>query len=156
MIDADIPGFKKLSIKNIICDYNGTLAIDGIIIPDVKPLIEKLSERTAFHIVTGDTFGTATENLKNLPVTVKILTSINQDQQKLEYLKRLGTDLTVCIGNGRNDKLMLEKAVLGICLIQAEGSSFNSLLKSDIICTSAKDALNILLEPKKLIATLRK
>ncbi|HJO95508.1 MAG TPA: hypothetical protein QF753_19080 [Victivallales bacterium] len=156
MIDVDIPGFEKLSIKNIICDYNGTLAIDGVIIPEVKPLIEKLSERLAFHIVTGDTFGTAVENLKHLPVTIKILTSDDQDIQKLNYLKKLGTDLTVCIGNGRNDKLMLEKSALGICLLQAEGSNLDSLLKSDIVCTSAADALNILLKPKRIVATLRK
>jgi P-type E1-E2 ATPase len=156
MLNVDIPGFKKLSIKNIICDYNGTLAIDGAIIPEVIPLIEKLSKSLTIHVVTGDTFGTAAKNLNHLSVTIEVLTSEQQDQKKLAYLNRLGSDITICIGNGKNDKLMLQKSVVGICLIQSEGSSLDSLLTADIICTSAEDALNMLLKPKRLIATLRK
>ena len=64
--------------------------------------------------------------------------------------------MTVCIGNGRNDSLMLKEAALGICLIQAEGANVVSLLNADIACKSAKDALELLLNPKRLIATLRK
>jgi hypothetical protein len=29
MIEIDIPGYKKLQLKNLVLDYNGTLACDG-------------------------------------------------------------------------------------------------------------------------------
>jgi len=51
--------------------------------------------------------------------------------------------------------LMLRDAALGICLTEAEGACVQTLQAADIVCRSAKDALNLLLNPKRLIATLR-
>ena len=38
MIKVSIPGFKSLSLKYLVLDYNGTIAIDGALVPGVKKL----------------------------------------------------------------------------------------------------------------------
>lgn len=156
MIEIDIPGFRKMSLGHLVCDYNGTLACDGAILPEVTSLIQRLSKIMKIHIVTADTFGIAKKSLSGLPVFLSILSEENQDESKRAFVEKLGNMTTVCVGNGRNDSLMLKEAALGICLIQTEGAHVTTLLHADIVCTSAKDALELLLNPKRLIATLRK
>ncbi|GJQ57204.1 MAG: ATPase P [Candidatus Scalindua sp. AMX11] len=156
MIEIEIPGFRKMTLEHLVCDYNGTLARDGIILPEVIPLIRRLSKMMKIHIVTADTFGIARKCLSGLPVRLSILPQVNQEIGKQAFIEKLGVMTTVCVGNGRNDNLMLKEAALGICLIQAEGANITTFLSADIVCTSAKDALELLLNPKRLIATLRK
>ena len=67
----------------------------------------------------------------------------------------LNPQRVVAIGNGRNDRLMLEAAGLGIALIQAEGAASETLRRADVVCTSILDALGLLRDPRRLIATLR-
>ena len=155
MIEIDIPGSGKLCLRFLVTDYNGTLACDGILIPEVIPLTRALSTSLEIHIVTADTFGHAAEYLRILPVKLKILPPDSQDQGKADYLRQLGAKSAVCIGNGRNDLLMLRDAALGICVTEAEGACIQTLQEADIVCRYAKDALNLLLNPKRLIATLR-
>jgi soluble P-type ATPase len=156
MIEIDIPGFGRMTLEHLVCDYNGTLACDGMILPEVIPLVRRLSRIMKIHIVTADTFGIARKFLSELPVRLSILPQVNQDEGKQAFIEKLGVMTTVCVGNGRNDSLMLKEAALGICLIQAEGANVTTLLNADIVCTSAKDALELLLNPKRLVATLRK
>jgi soluble P-type ATPase len=61
----------------------------------------------------------------------------------------------VSIGNGRNDQLMLKASALGIAVILAEGIAAETLLASDVVCTSIIDALDLLRNPLRLTATLR-
>ena len=156
MIEINIPGHGKLSLKYIVSDYNGTLACDGILFPEIVPIIRKLSSDLEIHVITADTFGIAAKHLSELPVKLVILSQDNQDKGKLDYINNLGASSVVSLGNGRNDMLMLRESALGICLIQAEGSSVRSLFEADIVCNSAKDALELFLNPKRLVATLRK
>ena len=62
---------------------------------------------------------------------------------------------TVAFGNGANDALMLRKARLGICVMHGEGASLQALLASDVLVASAEEALDLLLKPARLVATLR-
>jgi soluble P-type ATPase len=155
MIEIDIPGCGELRLRFLVTDYNGTLACDGILIPEVIPLIKALSANLEIHVVTADTFGHAAKNLRILPVKLKILPPGSQDQGKADYLRQLGAQSVVCMGNGRNDLLMLRDSALGICVTEAEGSCIQTLQAADIFCRNVKDALNMLLNPKRLIATLR-
>ena len=155
MLEINIPGRGELQLRFLVADYNGTVACDGTLIPEVIPLIRALSNNLEVHVVTADTFGDAAKNLQTLPVKLTILPPDRQDQGKADYLKQLGAQSSVCLGNGRNDILMLRDAALGICVIEAEGACVQTLQVADIVCKSAKDALNLLLNPKRLIATLR-
>jgi soluble P-type ATPase len=84
-----------------------------------------------------------------------VLPTADQAAGKLAYVERLGCDRTVCIGNGRNDRRMLQEAGLSIALVQREGASSESLAAADVVCTDILSALELLCNPLRLTATLR-
>ncbi len=155
MIEISVPGYKKLEIKHLVMDYNGTMACDGILLDGLKEQLEALSNTLEIHVLTADTFGNAASELSGLPVTLSILPQDNQDGGKLEYIRKLGPAFTMCIGNGRNDRLMLKEAGLGIALLQEEGAAFETLISADIVCRNIMDALALLTNAKRMVATLR-
>ena len=73
----------------------------------------------------------------------------------LEMITRLGRQATVCVGNGRNDRLMLKEAALGIAVMLDEGIAAEALLAADVVCRDILSALALLLHPLRLVATLR-
>lgn len=155
MIEINIPGYKILQLKHLVMDYNGTMACDGILLDGLAEQLMNLSGRLKIHVLTADTFGKATAGLSEMPVKLSILPKGSQDQGKLEYIKKLGAESAVCIGNGRNDRLMLQEAGLGIALLQEEGAAFETLASADIICRNILDALALLDNTKRMVATLR-
>lgn len=155
MLEIDIPGYGMLQVSSVLSDFNGTLACDGQLIPQITPLLRKLCAIVDVHVITADTYGFVAKTLQGLPVQLSILPSGKQDERKVEYLAHLGAEKTVAIGNGRNDRLMLKKAALGIAILETEGCCVETLQVSDIVCRSPLDAINLLLNPKRLIATLR-
>jgi soluble P-type ATPase len=155
MIELLIPGWPGLKIQYLVLDYNGTIAHNGKILDGVFPCLIELADKMEVHVVTADTFGNARKSLAKAPCKLHLLDEQNQDRQKMEYVKSLGSESTVCIGNGRNDCLMLKEAGLGIAVILGEGACSKVLLNADVICTSIMAALELLLFPKRLQATLR-
>lgn len=155
MILIDIPGYRRLELAHLVLDYNGTLAVDGRLLKGVADALRELSTRLAVHVITADTFGLAAAELQGLPVSLVIAPSAGQDQAKLDFISRLGPEQVVAIGNGRNDRLLLEAATLGIAVVQAEGAAVETLQAADVVCTRILDALALLREPRRLIATLR-
>jgi P-type E1-E2 ATPase len=155
MITIEIPGNKAIIIEHLILDYNGTLALDGKILPGVKDLLFLLSNKLTIHIITADTFGTVKQQIKEIPCCLNILPHNNQADEKLKYLQKTGSKHSICIGNGLNDSLMLKEAVIGIALIQNEGAAFKSIANANIVCTNIVDAIELLLNPLRLAATLR-
>jgi soluble P-type ATPase len=79
----------------------------------------------------------------------------NEQFQKAELVQKLGADSVIAIGNGMNDTLLLKNAQLSLAVVQGEGAATEALLNSDIICTDILDALNLLLNPLRVTATLR-
>ena len=67
MIQADIPGFGNIELKDVVFDFNGTLAVEGKLIAGVAEKLELLSEHVNIHVLTADTFGRAASQLKNIP-----------------------------------------------------------------------------------------
>lgn len=155
MMNLEIPGSGTLHIENLLLDYNGTLALDGSLLPGVEDLLNELSANFRIHIITADTFGNAASELKNVNCTFIKLGTSGQTEAKLKYLTDCGRDVTACIGNGKNDRLMLKESVLGIALIQGEGACTGTLLDSDIVCTDIFSALEFFRKPARLVATLR-
>lgn len=155
MIQIEIPGYKTLQLKHLVLDHNGTLACDGILIKGVKESLNQLAHDLKIHVLTADTFGKASSQLEGVPCNLSILPKENQDAGKLDYVKDLGCEKTVCIGNGRNDRLMLKEARLGIAVILTEGVAQSTLSSADVVCTSIVSALELLLNPLRLTATLR-
>ena len=114
MIEVEIPDFGRLTIEHLVLDYNGTLACDGLLLQGIVERLEKLASQTAVHVVTADTFGRARQQLAQSPVALEILPPGDQAAAKARYIARLGPQTVACIGNGRNDRAMLESAALGI------------------------------------------
>jgi soluble P-type ATPase len=155
MITLDIPGLEPYELHHVVMDYNGTLAVDGFLLEGVAQLLTGLAEHLQLHVVTADTFGLAAGQLAGLPCRLTILPPGRQAFAKEEYVRALGPEHCLAIGNGRNDRLMLEAAAIGILLIQAEGAAGQTIQVADIVCRDARDALTLLLEPRRLVATLR-
>ena len=117
MLRVSIPGYNDLVLGRLVLDYNGTVACDGEILPGVGETLTALAETLEIHVLTADTFGKAQSRLKGLPCELVVLPTHRQDVGKLVHLKNFGAADAVCIGNGRNDRLMLKEAALGIALI---------------------------------------
>jgi len=155
MLETTIPGYKPLLLSHLVLDYNGTIACDGYLIPGVRDRLEVLSKSVAIHILTADTFGSVQKEMASIPCEVVVIGKENQTQAKADYVRQLGLQKTVSVGNGRNDALMLKDAALGIAVIQEEGGAVETLLAADIVTHSILDALDLLLHPLRLTATLR-
>lgn len=155
MIEINIPGFKHLYLEQLVLDYNGTVAVDGRLIAGVKDRLGVLGKNLRIHIVTADTFGQVRASVADLDCSLHVLPAGNQAEAKHEFVRRLGPGVTVCIGNGRNDRLMLQEAALGIAVINTEGACSSTISAADIVCSGILDALDLLLQPLRLTATLR-
>lgn len=150
-----IPGYGELELNQLVMDYNGTLAVDGKLIDGVKDALIRLSENLSLHVLTADTFGIAKQGLEGIPCRLSILAKDDQQGGKLRFIQELGAGQVAAIGNGRNDQLMLRDAALGIAVILAEGASVQTLQSADVVCPSILSALELLLNPLRLTATLR-
>lgn len=155
MITFDVPGLGPHQVHHIVMDYNGTLAVDGLLLKGVADLLIQLAHLVQLHVVTADTFGLATRQLAGVPCQLTVLPPGRQAQAKQEYVRDLGAQHCVAIGNGRNDSLMLEEAIIGIALLQREGAAASAIQAADIVCRDVLDALTLFLEPRRLVATLR-
>lgn len=155
MLSAKIPGFGALSLEHLVLDFNGTLALDGRLLPNVRGRIGALARALEVHVVTADTFGSARRALRGLPCKVVVLDQNAQDRAKGTYVRRLGAACTVSVGNGRNDRAMLRAARLGIAVLGPEGASAEALRAAHVVAPSIVAALDLLLHPLRLTATLR-
>ncbi|HHD77324.1 MAG TPA: haloacid dehalogenase [Campylobacteraceae bacterium] len=151
-----IPNYGTLALKHVVLDYNGTVARDGILLEPVRRLLTQLTQHYTVHIITADTFGSVQREVEAFDVAVKILTSDDHTEEKADFVRKLGATHTVAMGNGNNDALMLRTAELSIAILGDEGCSMQTLQEADLVCKSIGDALELLLYPKRLIATLRR
>jgi soluble P-type ATPase len=156
MIDIAVPGRGILKIAHLVLDINGTIAQDGKLIPGVADRLDLLSQHIDIYIVTADTRGNAQELTRPLNTELHRVQKGAEDTQKRDLVWTLGKNTTVSIGNGANDILMLKDSLVGICVIGNEGASPKAMLVSDVVVTHVNDALDLLLTPTRLIATLRK
>jgi soluble P-type ATPase len=155
MIDIDIPGFRRLQLGHLVMDYNGTLAVDGQLLPGVADRFTRLACCLELHVITADTFGVAADQLAGLPATLTVTPLDSQAEAKLQFVSRLGVDSVIAIGNGRNDRLMIGAVALGIAVLQREGAAAEAIAAAAVVSTNIVEALDLLLNPKRLIATLR-
>ncbi|HHD84270.1 MAG TPA: haloacid dehalogenase [Campylobacteraceae bacterium] len=151
-----IPNYGTLALKHVVLDYNGTVARDGILLEPVRRLLTQLTQHYTVHIITADTFGSVQREVEAFDVAVKILASDDHTEEKADFVRELGATHTVAMGNGNNDALMLRTAELSIAILGDEGCSMQTLQEADLVCKSIGDALELLLYPKRLIATLRR
>lgn len=155
MLDIDIPGFGSLRLEYLVCDFTGTISMDGKLLPKVKEKLNALASDLKIFVLTADEFGTAQDELKDVNCKVHIIKGPEIDMWKAEFVKSLGFDSVVAFGNGLNDRAMLKVARLGIIVVGGEGCAVESLLSADVQVINPVDGLDLLVHPRRLRATLK-
>ncbi len=156
MIEITIPGRGTLRIEHLVCDVNGTLAIDGQPIEGVARHLLALRDRVQVHMLTADTHGKQTEIDRQFNLKAHIIQKGKEAEQKAEFVQSLGAENVVAIGQGANDAAMLKAAGVGIAILSAEGLAIETLNAADLLMPDILSALAVLEKPVRLIASLRK
>jgi len=160
MIELTIPGRGIIRLEHLVCDVNGTLAVDGKLVEGVKGRINALRDRLTIHLLTADTFGRQAAIDQQLSLTAVRLAPAQEigeeARQKADYVRRLGAEHVVAIGQGANDSLMLSAAGIGICLLSPEGAAIETLQAANIVVPDILTALEMIEKPLRMVATLRK
>lgn len=155
MLKIEIPNYKILELEHLVLDYNGTIALDGEIRDSVRERLITLSKMLDIYVLTADTHGTAKKMCEGLPLKIQTFPTDGALDEKLAVVEGLGEDKCIAIGNGRNDKLMCRASALAIAVMEQEGMCGRLLGEADVCTRSIEDALDLLIYPKRLIATLR-
>ncbi len=155
MILIEIPGREELEIEYFVTDFSGTLSEDGVLLPGVRDALNELALKVSVHVLTSDTFGAARRELEGVRCELHILKDGDHVRQKEEYVRKLGARQVAALGNGANDVLMLGAAALSIAVCLKEGCAARAMEAADILVTSPLDAVGLLLNPKRLVASLR-
>lgn len=150
-----IPEYKTLNLTKLYLDFNGTIAVDGIIPESIRQKLVELSKEFQIYILTADTHGTAKEQCEGLPVILQTFPTGAARTYKKELVKVDGPRHCVAIGNGRNDELMLRTAGLSIAIMDKEGVYGRLVNAADICVRSMDEGLDLLLHKERIIADLR-
>ena len=156
MIRIEIPGRETLELEYLVSDVNGTLAVDGQLLPEVPPRLEALRDVLQIHLLTADTHGKQEEIDRALGLKAERVRPGQESEQKAAYVQRLGATRVIALGQGANDAGMLAAAALGICVLSPEGTAVATLMAADIVVPDVATALDLILHPKRLTASLRK
>jgi soluble P-type ATPase len=164
MLTVEIPGYGCLTLEHLALDLNGTLALDGEVLPGVLERLEALSSHLQIHLLTADTRGRGADTAAALGIRLHRLTpgfvvsaQPNGDEaaQKRAFVESLGAEKVTAVGNGANDAEMLAVAALGIAVLGPEGLARAAWQKADLVVPDVGAALDLLLHPQRLVATLR-
>jgi P-type E1-E2 ATPase len=156
MIELTIPGRGVYALEHLVMDVNGTLAIDGQLMDGIARKIASLRDKLTVHLLTADTHGNQAAIDQQLDLTAVRIVPGGESSQKAEYVRRLGSEKVVAIGQGANDAEMLEAAHLGICVMSVEGVAKETLLAADLVTPGTLSALELLEKPLRIVASLRK
>lgn len=155
MISLGIPGVGQVCWKHLVLDLNGTLTIDGQLLPGVAERLATLGTRLDVQFLTADTHGRAADLAARLGVEWTRVKAGQEAEQKERFVQELGAETVVAIGNGANDAKMLAAAGIGIVVLGEEGTAVQALLNADIASRTITEALDLLIWPKRLLASLR-
>ena len=156
MIELNIPGFGQIELEHLVCDVNGTLAVDGKLQAGLIRGLCTLKDRLSLHLLTADTHGKQELIDRQLNLEAVRVQHGKEALQKAEYVRELGAERVLPLGHGANDAQMLKEARLGICVFSVEGTAVETLLAADLIVPDINSALDLLEKPLRIVASLRK
>jgi P-type E1-E2 ATPase len=156
MIELNIPGHGLIQIEHLVSDVNGTLAVDGKLPEGLVRQITTLRDRLTLHLLTADTHGKQHIIDQQLNTKAVCIEPGGEAEQKAEYVRQLGAERVIAIGQGANDAAMLKTAVIGIGILSEEGIAVETLMAADLIAPDIHAALALLENPLRLVASLRK
>ncbi len=156
MIELNIPGRGLIQLQHLVCDVNGTLAVDGQLLDGVKQRLSALHDRLTLHLLTADTHRRQDLIDQQLGIKAVRIPAGNEAERKKNYITELGAHRCVAVGQGANDAGMLREAALGICVLSPEGTATDAIAAADLVTTNIFGALELLENPLRIVATLRK
>lgn len=156
MLEINIPGRGNFQLKHLVCDVNGTLAVDGVLIDGLTQKIALLRSFMTVHLLTADTHGGQSVIDQQLNLEAVRIRPGDEAHQKADYVRNLGANNVVALGQGANDAEMLKAAALGICVISPEGTAVETMLVADLLMPDVFSALELLEKPMRIKADLRK
>ena len=155
MIELLIPGRGTLRLEHLVCDVNGTLALDGRLLEGVAKALADLKDRLEVHLLTADTHGHQELIDQQLGLTAVRLHPGDEIEQKAAFVRHLGAEAVAAIGQGANDAAMLHVAALGIAILSVEGLAVSTLTEADLLMPDILSALDLFTHPLRLTASLR-
>jgi soluble P-type ATPase len=152
MIRVEIPQRGVVELHHAVFDINGTLAIDGVPISGVVDRLKDLAPHLSLHALSAGTHGNMDELEQVLGLPIHVISS---GEEKTNYVEQLGPASVIAFGNGRNDVGMLRVAAIGVAIVAAEGVAVSAVQAADVLALGPVDAIDLVLRPKRLVATLR-
>ncbi len=156
MIELNIPGRGLIELEHLVCDVNGTLAVDGNLQDGLVRSLSVIKDRLTVHLLTADTHGKQETIDHQLNLKAVRIQPGDEALQKAEFVRRLSAERVVAIGQGANDAAMLKAARLGICVLSLEGVAVETLMAADLVVPDIFSALDLLEKPLRIVASLRK
>ncbi len=156
MIELRIPGRGTVQLRHLVCDVNGTLAVDGELIEGMILRLRRLRDRLTLHLLTANTHGKQDRIDQQLGVQAVRVQPGQEAEQKAAYVRQLGAAQVIAIGQGANDVAMLREAGIGLCVLSPEGTAVEALLAADLVVPDIHTALDLIEHPARLIASLRR
>jgi P-type E1-E2 ATPase len=156
MIELTIPGQGTIQLEHLVCDVNGTLAVDGRLIDGVARALGGLRDRLQLHLLTADTHGRQAHIDRQLGLQAVRIPPGDEAEAKAAYIRSLGVGRVVAIGQGANDASMLREARLGLAVLSPEGASAEALAAADLVLPDILSALALLERPMRIVASLRR
>lgn len=156
MIELNIPGRGQFELEHLVCDVNGTLAVDGNLQDGVIRGLTTLRDRLNLHLLTADTFGRQAIIDQQLNLEAVRIEPGDEAAKKTAYVNQLGADTVAAIGQGANDAGMITAARLGICILSVEGAAVETLMAADLVMPDINCALELFEKPLRMVAGLRK
>lgn len=156
MIEIEIPGRGVMQVHHLVSDVNGTLALDGQLLPGVVEALRALGQQLEIHLLTADTYGRQAAIDQALGLTAVRIPHGKESEAKAAYVDRLGAHRVVALGQGANDAGMLKAAALGICVLSLEGTAGEAAQAAGVLVPDIAAALALLQNPRRLVATLRR
>ena len=151
-LSVAIPGADVLRLRHLLIDFNGTIARDGRLVEGVAGRLADLSRVLEVEVLTGDTYGTVAQALSGLAVRHTVVCTGADKTARAQALLGEGV---AAVGNGRNDVDMLRTATLGVAVLGPECSHALTLTAAQLVAPDILSALDLFLQPQRLIAGLR-
>ena len=156
MIEHQIPGRGSIQLQHLVCDINGTLALEGQRLPGLAAAVPRLKDRPTIHLLTADSYGSAEEIGRCLGLPVQRISDAATPDAKVAYVDSLGAEGVVAISQSANDAGLLAMAPIGIAVLSQEGLSRAALQAADLLVPDIMSALELLERPLRMVASLRR
>ena len=84
MISISVPGLGEYEIHHLVLDVNGTIALDGRLLPGVSERLRRLRHSVELHLVTADTHGNQAAIDSALGTTAVRITPVMSQTRKAD------------------------------------------------------------------------